>query len=300
VQPASFSIGPGAAQTISITARIARGAFSPDGSFLFGAVTLTEQSGLAPPLRLTAALNAPSAILPPAILLRTLTATGLSVTPELRTISTGALTLRVLGPSRGELVSLQLGQDPTPADPLDGPQGVVSRALTIPAGTPRVYLALGATSARDLDLFVFADGEGGAADGAAQEEELICLSAGSTSEEACDLLLDGGAARQLIVVVQNYGGSGAGEDSAELLVNVTPLEPAGTLRAQGPQAVGAGERFSLTLDWTLPDEPGAGGRYLGALQISSSPDPADAGDLGVIPLDLLYLRGRAYFPLAGR
>jgi len=49
----------------------------------------------------------------------------------------------------------------------------------------------------------------------------------------------------------------------------------------------------------LADDPEAAGHYLGALQISSSPNPEDAGDLGTIPLDLFYLRERAHLPLVG-
>jgi subtilisin family serine protease len=300
VEPQRFTLAPGATLTLSITARIARGAFSPDGSYLFSAVTFVEERGLAPPARFPTALNAPSAILPHALELRTTAATGTYTLADLRTISSDKLTLRVLGPSRGEIVGLKIGPDPTPSDPLDREQGVAIQQIDVPAGTPRVYVGIAATTASDLDLFIFADGERGPADGVAQEEELICLSATYTSNERCDLSLDGGAARRLIVLVQNYVGSGAATDDVKLLVNVTPLEAAGNLTVSGPSAVGAGERFEVLLAWALPDQPGAGGRYMGALQLSSSPDPEHAGDLGVIPLDLLYLREQAHFPLVGR
>jgi hypothetical protein len=52
--------------------------------------------------------------------------------------------------------------------------------------------------------------------------------------------------------------------------------------------------FGIELGWRLPDERAAAGRYIGVLEISSTANPADAGDLGMVPLDLVYLRERSY------
>jgi subtilisin family serine protease len=296
VEPARFTIPPGGTQTVVITAHVAREKFAPPGSFLYGAVTLAEQGELAPAARLPVALDAPSAILPPRLTVRAEAPAGSSTTPPLRTSSTPELTLRVLGPVRGETRPITVAQDPTPADPLDGGPGVVNVTLEVPAGTPRAYLAIEQATAPDLDLFVFADGEGGPEDGAAQAAELVCLSATYASGERCDLKLDGDAARRLIVVVQSYSGSGAGEDTARLRVALVPTAEQGGIMAAGPRAVRAGEVFGATISWELPEGPEMGGLYLAALELSSSADPADAGDLGVVPLDLIYWPERLYVP----
>lgn len=298
VQPQRFTLAPGAEQTLVITARVGLDGFAPPGTFRFGAVTLTEQSGLAPPARLPVALDAPSAILPPAIVVRAAEPAGTTRTAPLRTVGTPELTLRVLGPTRGAQSTLRVAEDPTPFDPLDGTAGVATTSITVPRGAPRVLVAVQGTSADDVDLFVFADGEGGAADGVAQAGELICVSAGYAAVESCDLILDGSGGRRLIAMVQSYSGSGAAEDTVELLVGIVPGEVGAGLRAGGPGAVSAGTPFGVEVAWELSGGRGDAGRHLAVLQVSSSPDPADAGDLGAVPLDLIYMPERLYWPIA--
>jgi hypothetical protein len=293
VEPAAFSLAPGASQTLTVTAQVA----ASDAlirSFVFGAVRLSERAGLAPEARLPVALDAPDALLPQTIDLRTPTASDSFVLDDLRTRSTDSLTLRVLGPTRGIATTLTLAQDPTPLDPLDGPEGVISRTLTVPAGTPRVYVAVSAHPSADVDLFVFADGVGGAPDGRAESGELICVSASFASEELCDLRIASSETLQLIVLVQSYKASGTQGDRVGLREIVVRPADSGLLAAHGPARVHAERGFGIELGWRLPDERAAAGRYIGVLEISSTANPADAGDLGMVPLDLVYLRERSY------
>lgn len=300
VEPARFTLAPGATQTVTITAQLARDVFSASGSYRFGTVGFIETSSLAPRATLTAALNAVSSILPAEVQVRTHEPGGAISIPALRTISAPALTLRVLGLKRGELRRLQIAEDPTPTDLFDGPPGTAHLPITVPPGASRVYLGVQATTAPDIDLFVFADGAGGPPDGVPQLAELICTSAGFTSDEVCDLRPPDVQGQTLIALVQNYRGSGLGADRVDLLVNVVTSELAGNGSASGPAMVPAGEPFAVTLQWRLPDQPAAAGRYLGVLQLSSSPDPAIAGDLGSIPIDLDYLRERTFVPVVSR
>lgn len=297
VRPERFTLAPGARQTLVITASVTQDGFAPPGSYRFGAVTLAEENGLAPSARLSVALDAPSAVLPPAIVVRAQAVTGATESPPLRTAPTDALTLRVLGPTRGERRPLLLGEDPTPSDPLDTPVGVATTTIEVPRGSPRVVVAVQNTSAPDVDLFVFADGEGGPVDGKPQEDELVCISAGFSALESCDLTLDGRGERRLIVLLQGYAGSGATEDPVDLLVAVVPDVDGGTLRVDGPPRVRAGAPFSVEIAWAVPNAPESAGRHLAALQLSSSPDPANAGDLGVVPLDLISMPRREYVPM---
>ncbi len=296
VEPEQLTLPPGATRPVTITARIARDTFRPEGTYLSGAVLFSEAGGLAPPARLPAALNALSAILPPAVIVRTAEPRGSVTLTGLRTISAEALTLRVFGLSRGEVHTLHVAQDPTPGNPLDGPTGVARLNIAPPAGTPRVRLEVRRTTAPDVDLFVFADGVNGPADGVPQLEEAICISAGVSSDEFCDLRLNHAPAQTLIVLVQNYSGSGQAEDRVDLAVTIVPPESLGNAGATGPVTVRAGEPFTLSLHWNLPGERAPPDRYLGVLQLSSDPDPARAGDLGSIPIDVIYVRQWLFMP----
>lgn len=300
VSPPSFSLAPGATQTLVITATIAREAMTPEGIYRFGAVLLEEASGLAPPTRLPAAIGARASVLPTTVFTRTTAATGSLVVPGLRSVAAAELTVRLNGLSRGGLLRLNLGEDLTPTDPFDGGPGIYSTTLRLPAGTARLYVAVERSTSPDIDLLIFADGEGGPADGAPQLEELVCLSAALSSDEHCDLLLRPGAERPMIVLVQNYSGSGAAEDSVDLRVNLVPGAAVGNMSATGPAAVATDQPYSLSLGWSLPDSPEGVGLYQGVIELSSTPDPARAGDLGRIPIDLAYMRGLVYLPATQR
>ncbi|MFQ3662633.1 MAG: S8 family serine peptidase [Chloroflexaceae bacterium] len=296
VEPEQLTLAPGATRAVTITARIARDAFRPEGTYLSGAISFSEARGLAPPARLPAALNALSAILPPAVSVRTAESRGSVTLTGLRTVSAEALTLRVFGLSRGEVHTLRVPQDPTPGNPLDGTAGVARLDIALPAGTPRVRLEVGRTTARDVDLFVFADGLNGPADGVPELEEAICISAGGSNAEFCDLRLNHAPAQTLIVLVQNYSGSGQAEDRVDLAVTIVPPESLGNAGATGPVTVRAGEPFGLSVAWNLLGERPPPDRYLGVLQLSSNPDPARAGDLGSIPIDVVYVRQWLFMP----
>lgn len=299
-EPARFTLAPGASRTMVITATLAPAATTLLPSYLYGAVLVDEENGLAPQARLPVAVGARAALLPSALYTRTLAPDGSMTTPELRSIGTDELSVRVLGLSRGERSQIRLGEDATPNEPLDGGAGIYSTTLALPDETPRVTAAVVASTAPDIDLLIYADGVGGPADGVPQEDELVCLSATLSSSERCDLLLAPGPGRALIMLVQNYTGSGAPEDSVDLLINLVPGAAAGNLASEGPATVVAGEPYSLRLTWALPDTPEAGGLYQGVIELSTSADPARAGDLGWIPVDLDYLRGRFYLPVLGR
>ncbi len=296
VAPEQLIVAPGATRPVTITARIARDAFRPDGAYLAGVVAFSEAGGLAPPARLPAALNALSSILPPAVVARTAEPRGAVAITGLRTISAEALTLRVLGLSRAVVHTLHVAQDPTPGNPLDGTAGVARLDVAIPPATPRVRAEVRRATARDVDLFVFADGLNGPADGAPQLEELICISAGSSNNEFCDLRLRDAPGQTMIVLVQNYLGSGMSEDRMDLAITVVPPEALGNASAAGPATVRAGEPFDLSLQWNFSDERTASERYLGVLQLSSNPDPGQAGDLGSIAVDVVYVRHWLFMP----
>lgn len=300
IEPSRFTLAAGATQTITITAQVAPGAPTPEGSYLSGAVIFDEARGLAPRARLPVALNAPSAVLPAPPIITTASATGAYAPGAIRTRSTDTLTLRVLGPSLGSMRALRAAQDPTPLDPLDHGSGTASLALDLPADTPRAYLAIVESTAPDTDLFVFEDGAGGQADGAPQAEELICASAGRWSDERCDLPGTPGAARRLIVVVQIFEGSGRAEEEIGLLVNLVPGTSSGTITVIGPARARAEEPFTVELHWSLATNPDAAGRYLGVLELSNSADLAAAGDLGLLPFDIVYLARREYTPMVAR
>ncbi|NTU79042.1 MAG: S8 family serine peptidase [Chloroflexales bacterium] len=300
VSPASFTLAPGAAQTVVITAEVARSAVTVEGPYLYGAISFETAAGLAPRASLPVTVRARASLLPEAVLHQTTTPTGSVVLAELRSIATDELTVRLRGLSKGRVEQITVSKDETPHDMFDSGAGVYSTTLALPEGTSRLYLAVESTTASDIDLLIFADGDGGPLDGVPQVDELVCLSASYTSDERCDLLLAPGPARQMIVLVHNYTGSGAALDTVGLLINVVPGASTGGMTVSGPAAVAAGQAYSLRLDWSLPDGPEVVGLYQGMIELSSRGDPGSAGDLGRIPVDLAYMREMVFAPLVSR
>ncbi|MGB9634166.1 MAG: hypothetical protein ACPL8I_12605, partial [Chloroflexaceae bacterium] len=86
------------------------------------------------------------------------------------------------------------------------------------------------------------------------------------------------------------------EDRVDLAITVVPPEALGNASAAGPATVRAGEAFDLSLQWNFPGERIPPERYLGVLQLSSNPDPVRAGDLGSIPVDVVYVRHWLFMP----
>ncbi len=300
VSPATFTLPPGAEQTITITAETAG---ASEGNYLFGEVTLTEQTGLAPTATFPLAVRPTASSLPRELTLTT-RATGGSHTLDVRAQATSALTLSGYGLVRLTPAVISLPTDPTPADIGDFVAGgLYTRTLILPAGTTRFRAQINESSAPDLDLYLYKNLDG---DNLLDPGELLCFSATERADEYCDLLADDpvrGLPTPLpvTVLVQNYQGSRPQEptfaDSFILATGMVERSAAGNLTLSAPDSVPAGQPFELEVNWMLQ---GAryGDTYIGVVSLGS--EPAKPGDFGSFSFTLHYQPYRVFAPLQRR
>jgi subtilisin family serine protease len=300
VAPASFTLAPGAEQTITVTTTPSG---MPGGDYLFGAVTLSEQSGLAPASTMPVAIRPAVSTLPRSLEIVTNARSG-GTTLDVRAQAINGLNLSSYGLAQLSRVEATLPQDSTTGDLNDGAGGgLLVRSLTLPAGTTRFRAELGPTSAPDLDLYVFSDSDG---DKLLDLNELLCTSTADNSAEVCDLIADdpiNGYADPLpiTILVQNFRGSQPGNprfaDALSLLFGAVGRSASGNLTVSGPTNVPAGESFGLDLAWQLPDARD-GDIYIGMLSLGSA--PSQPGNLGSLALTVRYEAQRLYLPLMRR
>ena len=298
--PASFTLAPGASQSVVFTATIGA---QPVGATFFGAVALSERAGLAPEAGMPLAVRSARSTLPSALQLTTDDRQG-GETLALRAQAISQLSRTTYGLAR--LIPEQGGvrQDPTGSDLGDGVAGgIYTRTLTLPAGTTRFRAELGGSAARDLDLFIVSNSDG---DGVYESGELLCSSAGPTAQERCELaspdLIAGRAdALPIMLLVQNLRGSRPDDpafvDSFTLATGLLGRAEAGNFAVSGPSAVPAGQLFRLGLAWELTDAR-PGDVYIGVVGLGST--PATPGDRGALALTLTYAPHRVSLPLVRR
>lgn len=241
VKPKRVTLAPGESADITVTADATRAAA---GSWVFGALRLSERKGQAP------AVHLPMAVLPggapvPVSVESTGTSGSTTVTLTAPT-AIRDLTASVNGLQQGLAESRRLAQDPTPLDPYDGLGGTFHVTTEAAEGARLLAAEIASTTASDLDLFVGLDANG---DGAPQESEEVCRSASETALEACRLTDP--RAGTYWVMVQNWL-TGQVLDDVELVVASVPGTDAGNLTVTGPGRVAEGGTYRATLAW---DEP---------------------------------------------
>ena len=293
VNPASFTIAPGATQSFTITADVESGALD---AYLFGAVTLMTESALAPAATFPVAVQPVASNLPEFIDLTVGSPDG-ATEQEVTTIAISELTVATYGLVKVTPTELSLDQDTTPGDPTDVEAGgVLTQTLIAPAGTTRIHVSLADATAPDLDLYVFIDFDG---DGIPSDEELVCVSATGGSDERCEITANNlatgiGGAIPLTVLVQNYEGSGADEDTFTLYTGVVGTTNSGGLEVTGPATNPAGGSFALNLAWDL-STPDAGDRYIGLFGLASAA-AAPKGELGFSLVTIVYEPEASEYP----
>jgi subtilisin family serine protease len=244
VSPSRFTLGPGASQTLTVTANVSK---MPVGQWLFGEVRLT--SSAAP------AAHWPVAVLPGGaptpVDIETTSSSGSHTVTYTSKVDISRLTTTVYGLQQGEVTRRQLLQDPTPLQPYDGLGGTFDVAVSVPAGSKVLAAEIEETTSTDLDLFVGLDADG---DSRPDANEEVCRSASEIAFESCKLAFPEGGTYW--VMVQNWL-FGQVPDDVELAVTVVPGADNGNLTVTGPQSVSAGQPFDLTLSWNEPGlDPG--------------------------------------------
>ena len=309
VSPTSFTLAPGASQTLVVTASVSA---APLNTYIFGSLLLSEQNDRAPDAALPIAVRLTASTLPPAVTLAARTITG-SVDLNLRAIPITDLTVLTYGLVKLTPEALQLAQDPTSDDVNDGEVGgIYTKTLTLPAGTTRYRVQLTKSTAPDLDLIIYTNSDG---NGVLDDDETICSSATSAADEFCDIQsidkVNGlSAPLPIVVLVQNYEGSRPDEpafkDSFLLYSGLVGQVNAGNLTVTGPATVAGGTPFALKLAWNLTGAK-EGDIYIGVVNLGSSSAPAPVpanlaavGDLGSFPITLVYQPFKQYLPLIRR
>jgi len=239
VSPSSFTLAPGATQTITVTADVSKLAL---GQWLHAALHLEPEGGA------VAATRMPIAIRTGELQNVEAESTGTSGSTTATVVSrvdVKDLQTVVSGLTKGVTANELLVQDPTPLDPYDAEVGTFTVLVEVPAGARLLAAEIVDTTSLDLDLFVGIDENG---DGVAQESEEVCSSASDTAFESCTLSSPAGGTYW--VMVQNWLGFGI--DEVELATAVVGGTDAGNLTVSGPKSVKAGEPFQVTLSWNEP------------------------------------------------
>lgn len=296
VEPASFTLAPGATQTISITADVETAAL--DAGYLFGQVTLSSTIASVPAAGIPVAIQPAASDLPDRITITARAEEG-SDSTTIRSIAVSDLTPQLFGLIRTTPVEGSLAEDPTPNDLLDSTEGISITQVTIPAGSTRYHVRTRDSTAPDLDLYVFLDGLV-TPDGIPQEDELICVSATSLAEESCDIFSTTGpisSALPLLVLIQNYGGSGAATDTFRVFSGIVGNSAAGNLTLTAPETNPAGNSFDLTFSYDLTGAEEED-LYIGWMRLSSS--PTANGDLGLALIDVVFDPYSLFVPMTRR
>jgi subtilisin family serine protease len=259
VQPARFTLAPGGAQTITVTANVLT---APQSAWSFGELRLT--SDVAPAAHLPIAVYAGGAAQPVDI-----TATGTTGSHTVATTSEVAIerfSSVISGLAEGKVVNRQLEQDPTSGgvpgagtgvigilSPYEAVAGTFHTTLDAPSGARFLKAEITQSTAPDIDLFVGLDQDG---DKAPDEAEEVCRSASGVWQESCTLKAP--ATGTWWILVQNWAASARLIDDVQLTAAVIPGASSGNLTATGPTtAVPKGQPFDITLTWNEPRlEPG--------------------------------------------
>ena len=299
VEPTSFTIAPGATQTLTITADVAA---SELDAYVFGQVTLTPAAPFTnvPVARLPVAVLPVAADLPDVVTIETNTNTGSATVEDLLAVAISDLSITTFGAAAGMLDSTRLISDTDNGSIYDDlADGLFIKKLTVPADSVRFVTEVITTTAVDLDLYVHLDGfNGGKKDGIPEAVELICASATGSALERCDLV--GPPAGDYIIVVQNWEGSDKPSDKVQLSTAVVPNTPATNFTVTGPKQVAAKTPFDLTVQWNLPTVL-PGHRYYGAMTLATQ--PTGGVELGYVPVDFVNTQFGQFLPtvfVAGR
>lgn len=202
---------------------------------------------------------------------------------DLKAVEISALTVDTYGFVKGNLVQIDLAQDPTNGSAYDDLSQVYYTIIPMDAGAARVVAEITATTAADLDMFWGFDYNG---DGLPQQSEQYEASATSTAlEYVSDYGFPAGFP-DVWVLVQNWQGSGAATDPVTLSLGVVPwapIDPA-TMTVNGPATNPAGMPFDLDIFWhDIDTQPGD--RLYGLMDVYADADYVT--NIGITEVDVV-------------
>ena len=281
ITPAKFTLSPGAAQAITVTADVAD---APVGQWSFGELSLTSKG--IPTAHLPIAVFPAGAAQP--VNIATTSTTGSHTTRVTADLEIQRFSSVVSGLAKGQVIQRQITQDPTSGgipgagtgligilSPYEGVAGTFFITLDVADGARFLMSEITSSTAPDVDLFVGRDLDG---DNAPDETEEVCRSASGVWQEKCTLKAP--ASGKWWILVQNWAGSAALIDTIELTAAVIPGTNNGNLFVTGPgSTVPAGQPFDITLNWNVPTMA-VGEYWFGLVEYGAdSRHPNNAGSL---------------------
>lgn len=272
VEPATFTLAPGASQELTVTATTE--GEEPD-AYRFDRVVLSPDVDV-PEVGMPVAVQPSDALLPPAVDIETRRDAGSEAVDDLQTVGLSEFEASASQLAQAIPSTISLPGDSVNTSPYDDlDDGVFSTLIAVPADTARFVAEVTASTANDVDLFVGLDADG---DGEPEATEEVCASTSPSFVESCDLLDP--EAGSYWVLVQNWDPSE--DDAVDPITYATAVVPstgdAENLSVEGPDGpVETGEPFGIRVFY---DEPAmaAGQTWYGAVTIGD--------DAGTIPISV--------------
>lgn len=310
VSPDSFVLGPGEAQTLSVTADVS-GA-PTDSAWLMGDIWLVATTDYVVYLPLmakspaAAAGTTPAAVQAPAVptdsdivsnahfpvavypvepgcsfgkvdIVATDTSGSMDVSATCD-LDIAEFTSESFGMVEATQDTQALIEDPTNGDPYNADGGTFFVNVTVAADDLLLVAETINSEAPDMDLYV---GTGDTPSAATE----VCSSTSGTADETCKIENPGDThVGTWWILVQNWAASGSPPDNITLVYAVVDNADAGNLTVSGPTAVDAGVPFTATVAWNDPNIDG-GDYYYGAFNVGTS--AATPGNLGEYYVNLM-------------
>jgi subtilisin family serine protease len=276
VNPSSFTLAPGAGQTLSVQADVAA---LPLNTWAYAQVVLTAEGGTSPTAHMPVVIRHTDKRIPPFKTIYTDKTTGREMLKDLLAPEVTELTIDTSGLVPGLEGTAMIPVDPTNDDPYDSPEGTFVITRTVPADARRLIAEVTGSSARDIDMLVGRDANG---NGRPELTEQVCSSGRESWDEFCNIIAPPAGVWWVMLI--NFEGSATPPDSVDYVTGVVPVEDAKNMTVTGPATVPAYEAFDLTIDWNLPSIA-PGDRWYGAIRLGTS--PATRFNLGQISVDII-------------
>ncbi len=246
-QPSSFTLAPGASQTVDFTADVIG---QPLDMWIHERAKLSPQGtrGILPDdLHLPIVVRPGAENLPELLHLETLSSVGTFTIDGLHSaLEITDLQLTVSGLDEGAAIDIELPQDPTNNNPYDNLDDVHVKVVNVAAGARLLFAATDSENVRDVDLYV---GTGSTPSSGTQ----ICESVDPVAQESCEI--HNPAAGQYWILVQTFTGATGEPDLIDIRDGVI-TDDVGNLTVTGPTTVAIGDPFDITLEWNEPDLSG--------------------------------------------
>jgi hypothetical protein len=286
VVPASFAIGPGESQLITITVDIS--ALPLEADWSFGQLNIGPDVPRAPAAvyHMPIAVKPGTSTFPAALSADTDTGTGQIVLSNMQALSSTDTTVALYGLTLGNFKTIELAEDPTNRDVYGNLSEVHYFTVTVPANTGRMVMEIVATDSPDLDIFW------GTGDTPSAATQVDLSATGATLEY---LTINEPAAGTYWILVQNWAGSGAPTDTVQYAYAIVTTDES-NLTVDIPASFGYGELFDVTVDFNEPAIlEGGGGHWYGYVTVG--PNASDPGGLGSFAIDVRYIWDELYTPV---